>query len=55
MTGSFKALGQSKSVTILTMKKITDFNQVTYHFAEAMMAHKIAMDPSFLVTKIKLF
>ena len=47
--GSLKALGSSKSVTVLAMRKITDFNEVTFHFLEAITAHKIFTEPNFLV------
>lgn len=49
--GTFKAHGNSKSITIAAMRKIVDFNEVTYHFLEAITAHKIASDPSFLVRR----
>lgn len=50
MVGTFKSIGSNKSVNVVSLKKITDFNQITFHFLEAIVSSLVASDPTFLVT-----
>lgn len=47
--GTFKNLGSTKSVNVSALKRITDYNQVTFHFLETIAANLACSDPSFLV------
>lgn len=47
--GTFKSLGSTKSINVLGLKKISDYNQITYHFLETMASSLASTDPSFLV------
>lgn len=47
--GTFKSLGSAKSVNVSAMKKITDYNMVTFHFLETIAASLAFTDPNFLV------
>ena len=49
--GTFKSLGSSKSVNVLSLKKITDYNQITFHFLEAITSSLASADPSFIVSR----
>ena len=48
--GSLKALANNKSVTVSALRKIVDYNEVTFHFLEAMSTHLFLTKPSLFVT-----
>lgn len=52
--GILKALGNSKIVTIFALTKIVDFNEVTYHFLDAMQAHMTFTKPVIHVCRDSL-
>lgn len=49
VVGTFKSVGSNKTVNVISLKKITDFNQVTFHFLEAIASSLAGSDPAFLV------
>lgn len=48
--GTFKSLGSTKSVNVSSLKKITDYNQITFHFCETIASSLACSDPTFLAS-----